>query len=153
MLKELIDNGFESERLDFMERMYPKHGTPELLKDILAMANSNYTGTKYNIMGVKDKIGENRIISGIYPEEIVDSASYQQFIINNIEPDVEINIHYVNYQKNKIAVIEILDSNLVRWYTHGWCSIYKIKKPYYIKVYKVFQTNKNYSYKGINKVL
>ena len=104
-IKDLIENGFESDSLDFKERMYPKNGTPELLKDILAMANSNYIGTKYIVMGVKDKIGEIRLISGISSEDIVDSFSYQQFILNNIEPDVNINLHYIDYQENKIAVI------------------------------------------------
>lgn len=115
---ELLENGFESAKLDFKERMYPNNGTPELLKDILAMANSNYPGTKYIVMGVKDKLGENRIITGISQEQIVDSASYQQFIINNIEPDVDFNLHYINYQNKKIAIIEIENSN---------------NKPYFIK--------------------
>ncbi|QEY19997.1 ATP-binding protein [Psychrobacillus sp. AK 1817] len=107
IIKELIENGFESDSLDFKERMYPKNGTPDLLKDILSMANSNYIGPRYIVMGVKDRIGEIRSISGISSEDIVDSSSYQQFILNNIEPDVNINLHYIDYQDNKVAVIEI----------------------------------------------
>ena len=120
MLKaiELIETGFESAKLDFKEKMYPKNGTPELLKDILAMANSNYPGKKYIILGVKDKIGEERAISGILPEQIVDAASYQQFILNNIEPDVDFDLHYFDYQNKKLAVIEIEDTS---------------NKPYFIK--------------------
>lgn len=115
---ELIETGFESAKLDFKEKMYPKNGTPELLKDILAMSNSNHPGKKYIIMGVKDRIGEKRVISGILPEQIVDAASYQQFILNNIEPDVDIDLHYFDYQNKKLAVIEIEDTS---------------NKPYFIK--------------------
>lgn len=46
MITGLIENGFESSNLDFKEKMYPSYGTPDLLKDILAMANSHHKGEK-----------------------------------------------------------------------------------------------------------
>ena len=115
---ELIETGVESAKLDFKEQMYPKNGTPGLLKDILAMANSNHPGKKYIIMGVKDRVGGERTISGVSSEQVVDAASYQQFILNNIEPDVDFDLHYFEYQDKKLAVIEIEDTS---------------NKPYFIK--------------------
>ncbi|AUD13093.1 hypothetical protein CW734_04600 [Planococcus sp. MB-3u-03] len=98
IITDLIENGIESSSLDFKEKMYPKSGTPDLLKDILAMANSNYLGKRYIIMGVKDRVGEERIISGISQDEVIDAASYQQFILNNIEPDIHFDLNYIDFQ-------------------------------------------------------
>lgn len=110
IIKDLIENGFESANLDFKEKMYPSNGTPDLLKDILAMANSNHESGKYIIMGVKDDLTKGRIITGIVKEQIVDSSNYQQFILNNIEPDLDFNLHYVDYKDKLIALIEISNS-------------------------------------------
>lgn len=104
-IKHLIENAIESSYLDFKEEMYPKKGTPALLKDVLAMANSNHLGKKYIVMGIKDNVGGERVISGISPDQIIDSASYQQFILNNIEPDLDLDLYYTDYQDKKIAVL------------------------------------------------
>ena len=108
-IKHLIENAIESSDLDFKEKMYPKKGTPDLLKDILAMANSSHLGKKYIVMGIKDNVGGDRVVTGISSDQIIDSASYQQFILNNIEPDLDLNLYYIDYQDKKIAVL-ILDN-------------------------------------------
>lgn len=53
-ITNLIETGYECEYLDFKAKHYPAKGTPDLLKDIMAMANAQYQGSKYIIMGVKD---------------------------------------------------------------------------------------------------
>lgn len=128
IIADLIESGIESSSLDFKEKMYPKSGTPDLLKDILAMANSSYLGKRYIIMGVKDRVGEERIVSGISQDDVIDAASYQQFILNNIEPDIHFDLNYIDYQNKKIAVIVMDDTT---------------EKPYLTKK----------QYKGINQGL
>lgn len=106
-LQELIENGYESNFLDFKTKMYSRKGTPDLLKDILAMANSNYPGKKYIIMGIEDDGIGGKNPCGINPDEKVDSSSYQQFIYNNIEPDVHFDLYYRDYLGKEVAIIEI----------------------------------------------
>lgn len=128
IVRSLIENDIESSYLDFKAKMYPKKGTPDLLKDVLAMANSSHSGKKFIVMGVKDTIGGEREICGISQDEIIDSASYQQFILSNIEPDLDCDLYYVDYQHKKIAVLVLSNT---------------INKPYLIKKERV----------GINKGL
>lgn len=61
-------------------------------------------------MGVKDDLINGRNITGIAKEQIVDSSNYQQFILNNIEPDLDFNLHYIDYKNKQIAIIEISNS-------------------------------------------
>ncbi|MGE6593664.1 AlbA family DNA-binding domain-containing protein [Bacillus mycoides] len=108
---ELIEQGVECEYLDFKAKMYPRKGCTDLLKDILSMANSHHKGTKYIILGVKDDILNGRTIVGIDKDEKVDSSTYQQYILNNIEPNLNFDLQYVNINKKTIAVIEIKNTN------------------------------------------
>ncbi|MDA2513232.1 ATP-binding protein [Bacillus cereus] len=110
-IKELIEQGFECEYLDFKAKMYPRKGCVDLLKDILSMANSTYKGTKYIILGVKDDILNGRSIIGIDNEDKVDSSTYQQYILSNIEPDINFDIQYVDINKKTIAIIEIKNTD------------------------------------------
>ena len=109
-LLELIENGYESNFLDFKTKMYSRKGTPDILKDIMAMANSNHLGKKYIIMGIEDDGIGGKNPCGITPEEKVDSSTYQQFIYNNIEPDVHFNLYYRDYLGKELAIIEIGDT-------------------------------------------
>lgn len=106
-LHELVVNGYESNFLDFKTKMYPRKGTVDLLKDILAMANSNFLGKKYIIMGIEDDGFGGKNPCGINPDEKVDSSTYQQFILNNIEPDVNFDLFYRDYLGKELAIIEI----------------------------------------------
>jgi len=106
-LIDLIENGYESHFLDFKATMYPSKGTPNLLKDILAMANSNHLGKKYIIMGIQDDGFGGRKLCGINPKEKVDSSNYQQYILSNIEPDLHFDIYYRDYSGKELAIIEI----------------------------------------------
>ncbi|KAA2389959.1 ATP-binding protein [Bacillus cereus] len=91
--------------------MYPKKGCVDLLKDILSMANSSHKGTKYIILGVKDDILNGRSIVGIDKDEKIDSSTYQQYILSNIEPDLNFDLQYIDINTKTIAVIEIKNTN------------------------------------------
>jgi hypothetical protein len=107
---QLIENGHECEYLDFKAKHYPSKGTPDLLKDLMAMANAEHQGSRYIIMGVKDNPREGRRIDGISKSDQVDSSTYQEFILNNIEPDIYLNVYYFDYQDKNIGIIEIQNS-------------------------------------------
>ena len=83
--------------LELVLLQYPKKGTTDLLKDVLVMANSSQLGKKYIVMGIKDNVGGERVVTGVYLDQIIDSASYQQFVLNNIEPDLDLDLYYTDY--------------------------------------------------------
>ena len=119
-LINMIENENENDFLDFKLELYDFKSADkkqDFLIDMMSLANSNYPGDRYIIIGVRDL--PKRIIKGIDEKEIKDSAIYQQFINENIEP--AINFEIINFEYN--------DKNFL---------IYKIKysildKPYIIK--------------------
>lgn len=54
-VKELLDCHAESDYLDFKEDNYPKDKKDELIKDLIAFANSHSIRDKYIIIGAKEK--------------------------------------------------------------------------------------------------
>lgn len=111
-LKSLIEHGFENEFLDYKAKMYQSKGSVEFIKDVLAMANSNYVGSKYILIGVKEEVlSRQKTIIGIEYEKIVDAAVFQQLILHNIEPDLQIQLHYINYREKTLALYEINGQN------------------------------------------
>lgn len=110
-LEHFIINEHECEYLDYKAKTYGKKGSTDLLKDIIAMANASHNGSKYIILGVKDDMEKGKLIIGISNEDKVDSASYQQYILNNIEPDINLDIYYIEYNNKNIGVIEIKDTD------------------------------------------
>ena len=111
-LKSLIEHGFENEFLDYKAKMYASKGSVEFIKDVLAMANSNYVGSKYILIGVKEEVlSRQKTITGIENEKIVDVAVFQQLILHNIEPDLQIQLHYIDYEEKTLALFEINGQN------------------------------------------
>ncbi len=108
-LIELIENDHECEYLDFKAEQYKKHAKEDLIKDIMAMANSQHNGNKYIIVGIKDIPGEQRQVIGIPPLEFVDDSEYQQLIKNNIEPDINFRYYPFKYEEKVIGVFELTD--------------------------------------------
>jgi hypothetical protein len=94
----LIENGYECEYLDFKEQQYVKEKNPDLIKDIMAMANTSYDGEKFIITGIKDKPNGERTLNGIEKNELNDSSNYQQLILNNIEPDISFDYFSFKYK-------------------------------------------------------
>lgn len=99
----------ENEYIDFKKTIYRRPSYPNLLLDVMSMANSPYEGNRYIIMGVKQFRDGVTEVHGINEEEKEDSSTFQQLIFENIEPYVSIELHYVNVDKKTIAVLELKD--------------------------------------------
>ncbi len=84
----------ENTALDFKKSQYQKVKFPDLIKDIMAMANAKVSTDRYIIVGVLHQSNENRDLLGI-GEEFIESAIYHQLIRENIEP--EIHFEYVHH--------------------------------------------------------
>lgn len=108
LLVDLL-NQTEHEGLDFKKGLYVKQSYEELLKDVLAMANAKIKGSRYIIFGVKENAQQLKEIFEI--TNSVDAATYQQIILENIEPQLVCHLIYVNYQEKRIAVLEIPEPN------------------------------------------
>lgn len=94
-IDDLIRYENENTALDFKAVQYQKKQFEALVKDIMAMANANITGDKYIVVGVKHKSNGEREFLGIDKDAFMDSAVYQQVILENVEP--EIPFEYLPY--------------------------------------------------------
>src|SRR5690606_8063698 len=98
----------EGATLDYKREEYPlgKHiKKNEFLKDISAFANHHSDSDKYIIIGVKE---ENGIANEFFEiETITDAASYQQFLNDNIEPEINFEYKTTTYNDKKIAYFRI----------------------------------------------
>lgn len=102
-IDDLIEYGYEGDHIDFKAKQY--FNNSDLIKDVMAMANSFSTQTKYIICGIKVKAANQKEFIGIEKCEFKDSAEYQQYIYANIEPDL--HIEYIPYTYNGIETIRI----------------------------------------------
>ncbi|GBF76112.1 hypothetical protein PA598K_04560 [Paenibacillus sp. 598K] len=105
-IANLIEHGYECDYLDFKERQYHKEKSMDLLKDLMAMANSRHIGDKFIIIGVKDR-PEGKEIKGIDPKEFVDSSNYKQLVLNNIEPEIQFDYFKFEYKGHVLGVFKI----------------------------------------------
>jgi hypothetical protein len=112
----LIENGYESNFLDFKKVQYRRETFLELIVDIMSMANSNYEGDKYIITGIKDKPSGEREIFGIKHEEFMDSSVYQNVVSDNIEPEIQFDYFPVEIEDKLIGVIKLSSCNNDRPY-------------------------------------
>lgn len=105
-IDELIQFGNENDRLDFKLIQYKKEMYVDLLKDIMAMANSHTKDDRYIIIGLKPKSAVDRGLVGI-KDIITDSASYQQLVHNNIEPELSIEYFDYKFSEFDLAIFKI----------------------------------------------
>lgn len=113
MNQQLLENLLrknECEMLDFKATLYRKEQYENLLKDILGMANANVSGSRYIIMGVKQKITGDCDIIGL-SGEAVDPSIFQQLVIENIEPTIQCELHYLTVQGKLLAILEFISPN------------------------------------------
>lgn len=108
-INNLIENGYENEKLDFKAIQYKNKES--LLKDIMALANSDAYETKYIIVGIKAKPDGSKDIIGICESEFKDSSEYQQLILSNIEPDINIDYFQHKYKNKLIGILKIDKTN------------------------------------------
>ena len=109
---EIIEYYSESHSIDFKREQYPleKHRKKhELLKDISAMANHPSDEDKYIIIGVKAKDGRAYLFHNI--NNIIDQASYQQFISSHIEPEINFQYNSFEYKGYQLAYFRIFNNH------------------------------------------
>lgn len=106
-INDLLSNGFENTYMDFKLKQYPSKN-PAFIKDVISMANSHSKRNKFIFFGVNDH-GE---ILGLDREEnLVDSATLQEIILEYIEPDITIDYFPYDYDGKKIGVLKISKDN------------------------------------------
>ena len=108
----------EGTTLDFKKEQYlfiktnnvkpTKLQKSELLKDILAFANSWREGEAYIVIGVEEVQGSRPIVLGIKEEEHFDDASLQEFINHKTNRPVEFAYEVHSIENKTIGIIRIL---------------------------------------------
>jgi hypothetical protein len=132
-LVNLIEKGYENDFLDFKEKSYSKQNKFELIKDIMAMANSKHDGDKYIITGIKEKAFEEKMVVGIDVTEHIDSAHYHDLIVKNIEPDIHLEYFHFHYKDKWLGIFKIYSNSNRPYmlkkqhgtYLEGYCVIRK----------------------------
>jgi predicted HTH transcriptional regulator len=107
----LIEYESESYSLDFKKEEYPlgkDEKKNELLKDICAFANQLSDADKFIVIGVKVINGENKEIFNV--DCPTDEAKYQQFILDNIEPNVNFEYKVYKYTDKTICYFRIFNN-------------------------------------------
>lgn len=108
-MKELLDIiEFENENtsLDFKSVQYKKEQFESFIKDIISLANAITKEDKYIIVGVKFIANGERNILGIN-EEFIDEATYQQIIINNVEPEIVFEYFPLEFESKKLGIFKL----------------------------------------------
>jgi len=108
----LIENESENTQLDFKLEQYPiekgNNKKGEFLKDMCAFANLHSKEDKFIIIGAEEKNGVAigfRVI-----DELHDQASYQQFLNQYIEPEINFEYKEILYLENRLAYFRIFDN-------------------------------------------
>ncbi len=109
----LIENESENTKLDFKLEQYPiEKGNikkAEFLKDMCAFANLTSKDDKFIIIGAEER---NGIAIGFKPIiELHDQATYQQFLNQYIEPEINFEYKEFIYQENRLAYFRIFNND------------------------------------------
>lgn len=113
IVSNLIENENENTRLDFKLEQYPidkgNVKKAEFLKDMCAFANLNSKEDKFIIVGIEEKGG---IAVGFKPiGELHDQASYQQFLNQYIEPEINFEYAEISYKEKRLAYFRIFGND------------------------------------------
>lgn len=106
-IERLIKYEREGSKLDFKQEQYHRMKYQDLIKDIMSMANVPSEGKRYIVIGVKDHLDGTKEFFSIPDEEIVDQATFQQIIRENIEPTIDFSYYPFEFDGNILGVIEI----------------------------------------------
>lgn len=111
LLEELRSAG-ESSTLDYKAERYKFAGATEeekseLLKDILAMANTQRTGNAYILLGFKESAPYPAVVVGLPAEGVVDDSRVQEFVNQKLESKLVFQYEEQMFDGKCIAVITI----------------------------------------------
>jgi Putative DNA-binding domain len=109
LIESLLYQG-EGESLDFKRDQYPFSGADdlqksEILKDLLAFANSWRRADAYILIGVKAEIGQRHTVVGT--EEHFDDAQLQQFINSKTNRKIIFSYNVYAFEEKMIGIIHI----------------------------------------------
>jgi hypothetical protein len=109
----LIENESENTKLDFKLEQYPlEKGSikkSEFLKDMCAFANLVSKEDKFIIIGVEEKNGIAIGFKSI--DELHDQASYQQFLNQYMEPEINFEYNEILHKGNRLAYFRLFNNN------------------------------------------
>jgi hypothetical protein len=109
-LDDIIRCEGESTYVDFKKIPYLPYiekKKMDLIKDIMSLANADVDGDRYVIIGVKFDDKKQRILVGVSPSDIPDPAEYQQFIQENIEPEIKFDVFCYPLEDKIFGIIKI----------------------------------------------
>ncbi len=104
-INDIIEYENENTNIDFKAVEYNKGDYASLLKDIMSMANAATSDTKYIIVGVKNRPGENNEVLGL--DDVSDQAVFENVIQENIEPTINFKYYTHLYFNAKLGIFEI----------------------------------------------
>ncbi|SMO97118.1 Putative DNA-binding domain-containing protein [Chryseobacterium rhizoplanae] len=115
-IKDIVINKIENEseysHLDFKKQQYPigkkDPKKPEFLKDMMAFANLISKEDKYIIVGVEELNGMAGGFESI--DKLNDQASYQQYLNEYIEPEINFEYSEIIYKGYKLAYFRLFDN-------------------------------------------
>jgi hypothetical protein len=106
----IIENSNECDYVDFKKEVsinFNENEKNDFIMDMIAFANSSSNDEKYIIFGVEINKFKEKILHGIKPETLLDGASYQQLIEENVEPRITFESCIFEYNGKKFGVIKI----------------------------------------------
>ena len=126
---ELIENGIESDIIDFKQQYYHEAKKSEFIKDIISFANASSREDKYIILGVSDATRE---IIGINENDIPDISNLNQLIRTYCDPFIEIDIEQLDINGKRVGAVIVKSSNIQKPYVVAKDFSFKdkIKKPF-----------------------
>ena len=108
-LVSIVRSATPSTGTQFRATAYGTAGARDYLRDVLAMANASFEGTRYIIVGADfDKSG-HKTITKVDSDDFSGKPSYQALVNEFIEPPVRIRYQPVMFDGNRLGVYEIGD--------------------------------------------
>jgi hypothetical protein len=98
----------ESDWLEFKAEQYPlneDHQKAELIKDILAFANSHRSSDAYILIGVRENGSNKAVVVGI--DEHHDDAMLQQLVNSKVQRPIIFSYKSLNYEGQSIGILHI----------------------------------------------
>lgn len=105
ILDDIIRYEPESTYVDFKREEYHSKKYYSLIKDVVAMANANYVGSRYIIIGVDLSNGERKFPGISNP--LTDSAIYQSLLHEKVEPEIDLKYYSYPFEGVQLGILEI----------------------------------------------
>ena len=111
----------ESTKLDFKRSIGFKGGTEhqrgEILKDLIAMANTQPDEPGYLIYGIKKEPAKLPQIEGIRADDVVDTADLTQFISSNTNRPITFYADYYTKDAKTVVALIVIPDGEIRYAT------------------------------------